>query len=33
MMEILIYNILFWAAWYQICLLPERFMQYLIDTY
>ena len=33
MIEIILYNIVFWAAWYQISMLPERIMQMIIDNH
>jgi len=32
MTEIVIYNLLFWAVYYQVCKLPERMVQAAIDA-
>lgn len=31
MIEIILYNIVFWTLYYQLCKIPERMVQYVID--
>lgn len=31
--QITLYNLVFWAVWYQVSLVPERVMQNIIDKY
>ena len=33
MLEIILYNLVFWTIWYQIARLPERMFDYLINNY
>jgi len=32
MLEILLYNMIFWSVWIMICVLPEKMIQYVIDN-
>lgn len=33
MLEMILYNVVFWTVWYHISMFPERLMQRIIDTY
>jgi hypothetical protein len=32
MLEILLYNMIFWSVWIWICMLPEKIVQYVIEN-
>jgi hypothetical protein len=33
MIELIIYNLVFWSAWFYICTLPQKIVQFTIDNY
>jgi hypothetical protein len=33
MLEIVLYNMVFWTVWIMICMLPQNMMRYVIENH